>query len=72
MANATVTPRIMNSRAILARELRDLPVGATLFVPFKYCSVSNIKATVSNLRREGLDFDYDNTGTEYSVITRTI
>lgn len=72
MTNATVTPRIMNSRAVLGRELRDLPVGATIFVPFKYCSVSNIKATVSNLRRDGLDFEYDNSGTEYSVIKRTI
>ncbi len=62
----------MNSRAVLGRELRDLPLQATLFVPFKYCSVQNIKRTVSYLRGEGMDFIYDNTGTEYSIITRTV
>lgn len=62
----------MNSRAVLARELRDLEIGETLIVPFKYCSCNNIKATVSLLRKNGMDFSYDNSGREHSIVTRTI
>ena len=61
----------MNARAILSRELADLPVGATLFAPFKYCTANNVKSTISQMRQKGLDFTYDNSGTEYSIITRT-
>lgn len=70
MTNSTVSPRIMNARSVLSRELADLPVGGTLFVPFKYCAANNVKSTISQMRRKGLNFSYDNSGTEYSVITR--
>ena len=62
----------MNSRAVLARELRDLDEGQTLIVPFKYCSANNIKVTVTTLRKEGMDFTYDNSGNEHSIITRIL
>lgn len=71
MTSTIVTPRIMTSRAVLSRELADLAVGETLHVPFKYCTANNIKQTVHFLRKKGLDFEYDNTGSELSVITRT-
>ncbi len=67
---STISPRIMNARSVLGRELADLAVGATLFVPFKYCSANNVKSTVSQMRAKGYDFTYDNSGSEYSVITR--
>ena len=60
----------MNSRGVLARELRELMVNEILIVPFKYCSTSNIKKTVSILGKENLEFTYDNTGTENSIIRR--
>ncbi len=60
----------MNSRGVLARELRELMVNEILIVPFKYCSISNIKKTVSILGKENLEFTYDNTGTENSIIRR--
>ncbi len=64
--------RTMNARGVLARELRDLEIGEIIIVPFKYCSVSNIKKTVSILAsRENLHFRYDNSGTENSMIQRT-
>ncbi len=62
--------RTMNSRGVLARELRELMVNEILIVPFKYCSISNIKKTVSILGKENLEFTYDNTGTENSIIRR--
>ncbi len=62
--------RTMNSRGVLARELRELMVNEILIVPFKYCSISNIKKTVSLLGKENLEFTYDNTGTENSIIRR--
>lgn len=68
---STLSPRIMNARGVLSRELADLPVGGVLFAPFKYCSANNVKATVSKMRQNGFDFSYDNSGSEYSVITRT-
>lgn len=67
---STVSPRIMNARSVLSRELADLPVGGALFAPFKYCTANNVKSTVSQMRQKGFDFSYDNSGTEYSVITR--
>ncbi|MCM1356467.1 MAG: hypothetical protein NC212_08700 [Staphylococcus sp.] len=70
MTKTTDTPRIMTSRAVLARELGELSVGDVLHVPFKYCTANNVKVTVAGLRKEGLDFKYDNSGAEYSVITR--
>lgn len=45
-------------------------VNEILIVPFKYCSISNIKKTVSILGKENLEFTYDNTGTENSIIRR--
>lgn len=63
--------KTMNARGVLSRELRELEVAEILLVPFKYCSVNNIKATVTNLRKEGLQFEYDNSGNEHSVIQRT-
>ena len=63
--------RTMNSRGVLARELRELMVNEILIVPFKYCSISNIKKTVSVLGKENLEFAYDNSGTENSIIRRT-
>ena len=62
--------RTINSRGVLARELRELMVNEILIVPFKYCSISNIKKTVSILGKENLEFTYDNTGTENSIIRR--
>lgn len=67
---STVSPRIMTARSVLSRELATLEIGATLFVPFKYCTANNVKSTVSQMRNSGLDFTYDNSGSEYSVITR--
>lgn len=71
MTKTTAKPRIMNARAVLTRELAVLSVGETLYVPFKYCTANNVKVAVTTLRKNGLDFKYDNSGTEYSVITRT-
>ncbi len=69
--NPTNSQRIMPPRAVLSRELSELQVGETLYVPFKYCSANNVGATVTILRKNGLDFKYDNSGTVHSVITRT-
>lgn len=66
-----IRQRKMPSRGVLARELRALEEGETLIVPFKYCSARNIKVQVAALRKEGLDFSYDNSGSEHSVVTRT-
>lgn len=71
MNNPIAGIRTMNSRGVLARELRELKVGEVLLVPFKYCSVSNIKKTVSVLNSQNFTFEYDNSGTEHSVIRRT-
>lgn len=71
MTKTTANPRTMTSRAVLTRELAVLAVGETLHVPFKYCTANNVKVAVTTLRKNGMDFRYDNTGTEYSVITRT-
>lgn len=71
MTKAIKNMRTMTARGILSRELRELAVGDVLIVPFKYCTANNIKVNVSNMRSEGLDFEYDNTGTENSVIRRT-
>ena len=61
----------MNSRGVLARELRELGIGEVLLVPFKHCSMSNIKKTMSVLNSQNFTFEYDNSGTENSVIRRT-
>lgn len=60
----------MNSRGVLARELRELEAGDILIVPYKYCSVSNIKKTVSVLNKGAEEFVYDNSGNENSIIQR--
>ncbi len=75
MQTTDITPkgkiRVMTARGVVARELRELPVGDTLIVPFKYYTANNIRVAVTKLRSEGLDFAYDNSGDAHSVITRT-
>lgn len=59
----------MNTRAGTVMELAVLSVGETLYV--KYCTANNIMVAVTTMRKNGLDFRYYNSGSEYSVIRRT-
>lgn len=71
-AKNKLSPRRLNSRSVLNRELAELEIGQTVVVPYKYCSVNNIRRSIFNaVHNLGRQFQAETSGDTFARITRT-
>ncbi len=68
MAKKTKNIRILKQYEVPARILRDLNVGESLWIPFKFRAANHVVDVASKLRREGYTIEVDVTDDVYGVL----